>query len=108
MLILPVVLLVLLLVVEVSVVARSSLAMVGAAREGARVAATTPDVDLAIAATREALGPELAAAMRVTIRRPPIVGETAEVTVAGHHTVLEVLGGMRVPLEFSASMRVEG
>ena len=76
-LILPLVLPVLVLVVEVSVVARASSAMVGAAREGARVAATSPDTDRAIEATRAALGSELAAMMRVTVRRPPVVGQSA-------------------------------
>lgn len=104
---LPLILLVLVLVVEVSVVARTSLAMVGAAREGARVAATTPDTDRAIEATRNALGADLASTMRVTVRRPPVVGESARVTIAGSYKVLEILGGFGVPLEFSATMRVE-
>ena len=81
--------------------------MVGAAREGARVAATSPDTDRAIEATRAALGSELAAMMQVTVRRPPVVGQSAEVTVSGAYKVLEVLGGFSVPLEFSATMRVE-
>lgn len=107
MLVVPAVLLVVVLVVEVSIVARTSLAMAGAAREGVRVAATTPDTDHALDATRDALGPELASMMRVTVRRPPVVGAPAEVTVAGTHRVLAVLGGFGVPLEFSATMRVE-
>ena len=54
----------------VAVVARTSLVMAAAAREGARVAATTPDTDRAIEATRLALG-DLASQVRVTVRRPP-------------------------------------
>ncbi len=107
-LIVPLVLLLLVALVEVAVVARTSLTMAAAAREGARVAATTPDTDMAIEATRTALGDELAALVRVTVRRPPVVGEPAVVSLSGSHVVLAALGGFRVPLTFSATMRVEG
>ncbi len=106
-LVLPMVMLALLLVVEVTVVARTSLTMLAAAREGVRVAATTVDTDAAIAATHAALGPELAARTRVTVRRPPLVGATAEVTVFTRHRVVSMLGGLSIPLEFDAVMRVE-
>ena len=106
-LVIPLMLILLIGIVEVAVVARTSLELVAAAREGARVAATTPDTDRAIEATRAALSPELADRVRVTVRRPPVVGEPARVTVALSHTVFTVLGGFRVPLEFSSTMRVE-
>lgn len=106
-LVVPLILLAVLLVVEVTVVARTSLTMVAAAREGVRVAATTVDTDAAIAATHAALGPELAGRSRVTVRRPPVVGAPAEVTVFTRHRVVALLGGLTVPLEFDAVMRVE-
>ena len=107
MLVLPIVVLAMLLVVEVTVVARTSLTMLAAAREGVRVAATTADTDASIAATHAALGPELAARTRVTVRRPPVVGAPAEVTVFTRHRVMSLLGSVTVPLEFDAVMRVE-
>ena len=106
-LIVPLLALLLVAVVEVAVVARTSLVMAAAAREGARVAATTPDTDRAIEATRLALG-DLASQVRVTVRRPPVVGQPAVVTLSGTHVVLSALGGFRVPLSSSATMRVEG
>jgi len=106
-LVIPMILILLIGMVEVAVVARTSIELIAAAREGARVAATTPDTDRAIDATQQALGPELSNRVRITVRRPPVVGERARVTVALSHTVLSVLGGFRVPLEFSSVMRVE-
>jgi hypothetical protein len=106
-LVLPVVLILLVLVVEVGVIARTSLSMLGAVREGVRVAAITVETDDAIEATRAALGPELASRTRVAVRRPPVVGEPAEVTVSGEHRVLEVLGGFAIPLEYHSTMRTE-
>ena len=106
-LIVPLVALLLVAIAETAVVARTSLTVHAAAREGARVAATTADTDVAIAATRRALGPELAGHAIVTVRRPPIVGEPATVRIRAVHRVLAALGGWNLPLEFEASMRVE-
>ena len=92
---------------EVAVLARTSLQVAGAAREGARVAATSPDTAKAIEAAREALGDHLGFRARITVRRPPVVGEPARVTVMVNHTVLSGIGGFHVPLESSAVMRVE-
>jgi len=106
-LIVPLVALLLVAIAEVTVVARTSLILLGAAREGARVAATTPDTDHAIDASQRALGPELANRAQITVRRPPIVGEPVVVRVRLLHRVLSALGGWVVPLEFEATMRVE-
>ena len=93
--------------VEVAVVSRTSLELAAAAREGARVAATTPDTDHALEATRRALDPEIANRVRVTVRRPPVVGEPATVTVTLSHRVFPLIGGFAVPLTFTSTMRVE-
>jgi len=107
-LVLPLLFLLVVTIAEVTVVARTSLQLSAAVREGARVAATSPDPDRAIEATRRALGPELAKRTRVTVLRPPVVGQPARVTVSVDHRVLAALGGFRVPLESSTEMRVEG
>lgn len=107
-LVVPLVLVVLLAVVEVAVVARTQLEVVQAAREGAREAATTPDPARAVAAVREALGPELGARARVLVRRPEPVGAMAEVGVRVPHRVAAPLfGGFTVELAARASMRIE-
>ena len=81
--------------------------LAAASREGARVAATVPDTSRAIEAARSVLGDELGGRARITVRRPPVVGAPARVTVAVMHTLLPALGGFRVPLESTATMRVE-
>ena len=107
-LVIPLVFLLIAGLAEVAVLARTSLQVAAAAREGARVAATTPDTSKAVEAARRALGEELGGRARITVRRPPVVGRPAQVTVAVHYTLLSALGGLRVPLESTAVMRVEG
>lgn len=106
-LIVPLILLLVMAIAEVTVVARTALQLTAAGREGARVAATSPDPARAIQATRRALGPALADRARITVRRPPVVGRPARVTVAVDHVLLAALGGLRIPLESTAEMRVE-
>jgi Flp pilus assembly protein TadG len=107
-LVLPVILLVLLASVEVVVVARTQLEVGHAAREGARQAATAPDVERAVAAARAALSPSSVESARVTVERQHHVGGTARVTVSVRHAVLGVLlGGFDVTIRSSAVMRVE-
>ena len=107
-LVIPLVFLLIAGMVEVTVVARTSLQLASAAREGARVAATAPDTSKAIEAVRQVLGEELARRARITVHRPSVAGRTVRVTVAIRHTVLAALGGFQVPLESSTTMRVEG
>ena len=106
-LVMPLLFLLVIGIVEVSVLARTSLQLAAASREGARVAAAAPDTSKAIQAARMALGEELGRRARITVLRPPVVGRQARVTVAISHTVFPVLGGFRVPLESSTTMRVE-
>ncbi len=106
-LVLPLVLVVLLGIVEVAVVARSEIQLVHAAREGAREAATSPDVRRSVAAVHSALG-DAGRAARVSVRRPALVGEKTTVTVSLTHTVAApVFGGFTVELRASSTMRVE-
>lgn len=107
-LVLPLLLLVLLASVEVVVVARIQLQIGHAAREGAREAATTPDLERAIAAAKRTLDSNTASRIRVSIDRQAHVGGIARVTVSLSHAVASPLfGGVSVPLTSSAVMRVE-
>lgn len=106
-LVIPIVLVVILAVAEVAVVARTQLEVVNAAREGAREAATSPDPARAVAAASGVLG-SAAASARITVRRPHIVGATAEVEVVlPYRLAAAVFGGVGVELHGRAAMRVE-
>lgn len=106
-LVVPLVLLLVLGVVEVAVVARTQLEVVNAAREGAREAAATPDPARAVKAARASLGAAGASA-RVSVRRPHVVGQLAEVRVSVLHRVgAGFLGGLSLDITGRASMRVE-
>jgi Flp pilus assembly protein TadG len=107
-LVLPLVLLVLRAAVEVAVAARVQLEVSGAAREGAREAATTPEPERAVAAVRRALGGDAGGRARVSVVREHVVGGTAEVVVRLRHRVAGPLfGGFDVTLVGRAVMRVE-
>lgn len=104
----PMVLLVLLATVEVALVARTQLEVLQASREGAREAAASPDPERAVAAVRATLGRRLGSAARISVKRPQIVGERAEVSVAVPHRVASpLLGGFTVEVRATAVMRVE-
>lgn len=106
-LLVPLILLLMALVVETAVVARLQIEVVGAAREGARVAATVPDPAQAMAAAKRALG-ERGREARVLVHRPHVVGHPAEVTVSVVHAIgVPILGSLSVPLTATAVMRVE-
>ncbi|MGI8821718.1 MAG: TadE/TadG family type IV pilus assembly protein [Acidimicrobiia bacterium] len=105
-LVVPVVLIVLLGVVDVALLARSQLEVVGAAREGARQAAVSPDPADAVAAVRSALGSRGALAA-VSVSRPSVVGAPAEVVVRLEHALGSWFGGVGVQLTGRATMRVE-
>ena len=107
-LVLPLVLLVLLAVVEVAVAARAQLEVSHAAREGARQAAASPDIELAVGAVRRALPAGAAASARVSVSREHRIGGAAEVVVRLRHRVAAPLfGGFDVVLVGRAIMRVE-
>jgi len=106
-LVLPLVVLLIVAIAEVAVAARTQLEVLNAAREGARTAAVAPDPADAVVAAKRALG-ELGDQARVRVNRPRVVGEPATVTVVVRHRAIpEILGGVIVELEATASMRVE-
>ncbi len=101
-----------------ALVALASLEMVGslvahqtvlaAAREGARVAATVADPARAVEAVRTALPPEMSREARVTVHRPAIVGQPAEVVVTTSYRLMTpLLDGLSFDLVGRAVMRVE-
>jgi len=107
-LVIPLLLVVLLASVEVMLVARSQLQLGHAAREGAREAATTPDLERAIVAVQRSLDDGAASRVRVSVDRQQHVGGTARVTATLSHAIATPLfGGFAVTLESSAVMRVE-
>lgn len=101
-LVLPMLILVVLALAEVVAVARVQLELTHAAREGARVAATTPDPNQAIAAVRSIMDPESVA---VTVERPSVVGRLARVTVRLSYRLPVI--GVQVDLSGASAMRVE-
>lgn len=106
-LVVPLVLVLLLGLVEVAVIARTQLEVVNAAREGARMAASSPEPADAVDAVRAVLGSSGSSA-RVSVRRPHIVGRRAEVRVRlPYRVAAPLLGGFTVELGARATMRVE-
>ncbi len=106
-LLVPLIVLLMAMIVEVALVARSQIEVVAAAREGVRVAATTPDPAAAMAAASRSLGARGNDA-RINVHRPHVVGAEARVSVSiGYRVSLPVIGGPTVPLSATAVMRVE-
>lgn len=107
-LVIPIVLLVLVALVEVAVVARTQIELLGAARQGARVAATNPDPAVAVEAVHGALGDGLAGRVIVTVDRPAVVGREAVVRLSMTHNLAAAwFGGLPVDLFARSVMRVE-
>lgn len=107
-LVLPVVVLVLVAVVEVTTVARTHYELVNAAREGARTAAVVPDPSRAVEAVQTALPPGVAESVRVTVERPETVGRMATVNLLLPYRLgAAILGGLEIDLQAKSVMRVE-
>ena len=88
--------------------ARARIELIGAAREGARVAATTPDPSRAVEAVRDALSPAMRDRARIAVSRPSVVGRPARVTARLRQTVdLPLLRSLSFEVSASASMMVE-
>lgn len=107
-LVIPLVILVLIAALELVAVTRLQLEVVHAAREGARQAATNPDVEGAVTAVRASLPEVVASRATVTVERPHTVGASARVSVEVPHRFASVLfGGLAMTVTGRAVMRVE-
>lgn len=107
-LVLPIVVLVLVAGLQVVSLTKARIELVGAVREGARVAATTPDPAKAVSAVQAALPPEIRRVTRVSVSRPAVVGSPARVTARARHQLGPPFpSGFGVDLSASASMLVE-
>lgn len=105
---LPLVFLMLLAGFQVVAAAQVRIELQGAVREGVRVAATTPDPALAVAAVEDALDPALVAATRISVLRPDTPGQMASVTATTRHTVrLIMLPDLSFDIAARAAMRTE-
>jgi len=107
-LVIPLLIVVLAAGVQVISVARARVELVGAVREGARVAATTPDPARAVEAVRAAMSPAERDRVRISVSRPALVGRPARVTATMRHDLnIPFLSDLGVDLSASASMLVE-
>lgn len=105
-LVVPVLLVVLAAIVEVVSLASTHLALVAAAREGARVAAVDPEPSRAVETVREALSGS--PGVVVSVERDDVVGGVAAVVVTLEKPlVTPLLEAVTVPLRARATMRVE-
>jgi len=107
-LVIPMVILVLLASVQVVGLARARLELLGAVRDGVRVAATTPDPARAVEAVLSALPPRLRDRVRVSVERPSRVGVPARVRASYRYRFLPPLpAAAGVEVSASASMQTE-
>lgn len=107
-LVIPLLIVVLAAGVQVISVARARIELLGAVREGARVAATTPDPAKAVEAVRMAMPPEERDRVRISVSRPGVVGRPARVTASLRHDLpVPLIDDLGVDLTASASMLVE-
>jgi len=107
-LVIPLLIVVLAAGVQVISVARARIELLGAVREGARVAATTPDPARAVEAVRMAMPPGERDRVRISVSRPGVVGQPARVTAWMRHDLpVPLVDDLGVDLTASASMLVE-
>ncbi|MFZ0013238.1 MAG: TadE/TadG family type IV pilus assembly protein [Acidimicrobiia bacterium] len=107
-LVVPLLVVVLVAGIQVISVARTRIELLGAVREGARVAATTPDPSRAVAAVRGALAPGQRDRVRISVSRPGVVGRPARVIATYRHNLpIPFLDDVGFDLRVSASMLVE-
>lgn len=107
-LVVPLLIVVLAAGIQVISVARARIELLGAVREGARVAATTPDPAKAVEAVRAAMAPSERDRVRISVSRPSVVGRPATVTATLRHLLtVPFLEDLGVTVSATASMRVE-
>lgn len=104
----PLILLVAVAAAQIVGLARARVELQAAARDGARVAATTPDPAKAVAAALAALPEETRARARVSVERPSRVGVPATVRITVRHLIGRPFpSGLGVDIVAEASMRTE-
>jgi len=101
-LVVPLILLVLIAAVQVIGLARTRIELQAAARDGARVAATTPDPSKAVDAVMAALPPGIRDRARVSVERPSTAGKPARVRVTVTHLI-----GKPFPTDFGIDVTAE-
>jgi hypothetical protein len=107
-LVLPILVLVVVASIQLVGVARVRLELQSAAREGVRVAATTPDPARAVETVLASLPPEMRDRARVSVERPSRVGAVASVSVSVRHSIgLPFPSSVGVDLIARATMRTE-
>ena len=107
-LVLPVLVLAAMAAIQVVGITQARLELVAAARDGARVAATTPDPSRAVEAVMASLPPEIRERARISVERPDRVGVPALVTIRVHHRLgAPFPATVGVDLTASASRRTE-
>ncbi len=108
---LPVVLVALLLIVQVGLVVRDSLALTQAAREGARAAAITADEAAAIAAVKRAAGPLVADGIEIEFVAANDRGDATTVRLSYVEKlrlpIISRIASFNLPLRATATMRSE-
>jgi len=107
-LVLPIAILVVVASIQLIGVARARIELQGAVREGARVAATTPDPAKAVEAVLASLTPSMRDLARVSVARPSRAGAVATVTVSMRHALGQPFpSSVGVDLSARATMRTE-
>lgn len=107
-LVIPLLIMVLVAGIQVISVARTRIELLGAVREGARVAATTPDPAKAVEAVRSAVAPQERDRVRISVSRPAVVGKPARVTGSMRHLFgFPFPDGFGVDVSATATMLVE-
>ncbi len=107
-LVVPLLIVVLVAGIQVISVARTRIELLGAVREGARVAATTPDPARAVEAVREALPPSQRDRVRISVSRPGVVGRPARVVASFRHVIpVPLIDDIGFEVSATASMLVE-
>lgn len=104
----PIVILVVVASIQMVGVARAQIELQSAAREGARVAATTPDPARAVEAVLASLPPGMRDRARVSVERPSRVGAVASVSISIRHLLGRPFPvDLGVNLSARATMRTE-
>ncbi|MGH8949918.1 MAG: TadE/TadG family type IV pilus assembly protein [Acidimicrobiia bacterium] len=107
-LVLPIVILVVVASIQLIGVARTRIELQAAVRDGARVAATTPDPAKAVEAVLASLSPAMRDGARVSVERPSRVGAPANVSVTMRYALGRPFpSGVGVELSARATMRTE-